>query len=127
MLVLAMSCFYLLGMQPVNAEVDNSIYDTCVQESGTINNGVVAACSNFASEAYKKNITTDYRIIYAALKKTNPDDAKKLEDAQIAWIEYRDKHCELAGGYIGSPMYAYCPMQLNLDRALQLSQMSESF
>ncbi len=109
------------------AEIIDDIYGNCIAESGTINNTIVNACSSLASSEYKKSMTADYNRIYHALKKTNPKDAKKLEQSQIAWLEYRNKYCELTGKYIGSPMYEYCPMQLNHQRAIELNEMSHDF
>lgn len=102
----------------------DKIYDRCVKKAGTINNGVVEACSGEASAAAKKQIGLYYNKVYNRLLKTAPDDAKKLEEAQQAWISYRDKHCNLAGSYVGSPMYSYCPMQLNISRAFELQELA---
>lgn len=103
----------------------DKIYDSCLAKSGPINNGVVEGCSNMASYEAKKHINLYYNKIYNRLLSEAPEDAKKLEDAQKAWIVYRDKHCALMGSYVGSPMYGYCPMQLNIARADELQELAQ--
>jgi uncharacterized protein YecT (DUF1311 family) len=102
----------------------DKIYGHCLEKSGPINNGVVEGCSNMASHEAKKQITLYYNQMYNRLIKEAPEDAKKLEEAQKSWIVYRDKHCALMGSYVGSPMYSYCPMQLNITRADELRELA---
>lgn len=100
------------------------IYSDCIDKIGTINNGVVEACSNIASKAAKKEMNRLYNIIYKNISKQSTEDAKKFENSQKAWLKYRNNHCKLMGSYVGSPMYNYCPMQLNILRVLELQEMS---
>lgn len=102
----------------------DKIYDRCLKKAGTINNGVVDSCASVASDAAKKQINRYYQKMYNRLQQQSPDDAQKLEEAQKAWISYRDKHCSLAGSYVGSPMYSYCPMQMNISRAYELKELA---
>ena len=102
----------------------DAMYSKCVDKAGTMNNSVVYACSSVVSEKAKQEITAHYKSIYQRLLKF-PADAQKLESSQKAWIEYRDGHCSLAGSYIGSPMYGYCPMNLNSARALELRELDQ--
>ena len=68
-------------------------------------------------------MTRLYRAFYSKLLAENANDAARLERAQKAWLVYRDLHCELAGSYVGSPMYSFCPMQLNIDRVIELREL----
>lgn len=102
----------------------DKIYDHCLKRHGTINNGVVEACSGEASVAAKKQISLYYNKVYNRLLKEAPEDAIKLEQAQKSWIAYRDTHCSLAGSYVGSPMYSFCPMQINIARAHELRELA---
>lgn len=111
--------------QPASDPPDyEAMYSKCASEAGTMNNSVVSACSNLVSKKAKQEITAHYKSIYQRLLKF-PADAQKLESSQKAWIEYRDGHCSLAGSYIGSPMYGYCPMNLNSARALELHELDQ--
>lgn len=103
----------------------DNIYDQCVKKAGTMNNSVVSACSDQASTEAKKQINLYYQRLYKRLVKEAPQDAQKLQQAQQAWVSYRDKHCALAGSYVGSPMYDFCPMQLNIARAAELQEFNQ--
>ncbi len=123
---LVFSLLGLLAAFSAHAE-EGDLYSQCVDKQGTINNSVVALCSEEASEVYKASITKSYRKIYATLKASDPQEAAAFEQAQMAWITYRDQHCKMMGSYVGSPMYAFCPMQLNRQRAQELAELAESF
>nr|WP_277399204.1 lysozyme inhibitor LprI family protein [Achromobacter xylosoxidans] len=47
-----------------------------------------------------------------------------MEQTQKAWLAYRNGHCALAGAHVGSPMYEYCPMLLNINRADELRELA---
>ncbi|MCC6075751.1 lysozyme inhibitor LprI family protein [Pseudomonas sp. GCM10022188] len=100
------------------------IYSACIDEQAPINNSVVHGCAEYASDSAKKEITLLYRKIYKYISASSIDDALKFEKAQQAWISYRNNHCELYGSYVGSPMYSYCPMMLNISRAIELRELA---
>jgi uncharacterized protein YecT (DUF1311 family) len=64
-----------------------------------------------------------YRKAYEMLSKQSAADAAKLEHSQKSWVSYRNKHCELATSYVGSPMFGVCPMQLNISRVNELREL----
>jgi len=99
------------------------VYNDCLAEAGGINNGTVDACSSAASSSAKAEMTRLYRALYSRLLAENAEDAEQLERAQKAWLVYRDLHCQLAGSYVGSPMYSFCPMQLNISRVGELREL----
>lgn len=120
--------FALLLIVPFQASAENPseydvMYGKCVDKNGPINNDVVAKCSGEVSEKAKKEITRRYKSIYARLLAERPEDAGHFESSQKAWLQYRNLHCDLAGSYIGSPMYGFCPMKLNAARALGLREL----
>lgn len=99
------------------------MYSKCVKAEGGPNNAVVGGCSAVTSDKAKAEINKRYTTIYAKILAENPGDAKTFEISQKAWVQYRNLHCDLAGAYIGSPMYNYCPMGLNSARALELREL----
>ncbi len=99
-------------------------YDRCLKDAGAVNNGTVEGCSNAVSAAAKREINTLYAKIHAHLVLEFPEDADKLEQTQKAWLTYRNGQCSLAGAHVGSPMYEYCPMLLNIGRAGELREMA---
>lgn len=105
-------------------EADYSkMYDACLKEAGPINNSVVYGCSEQVSGAAKKEINSLYAKLHKIVSQRDPSDAEKLEQTQKAWIAYRNGQCELATSYIGSPMYGYCPMQMNIQRVDELKEL----
>jgi uncharacterized protein YecT (DUF1311 family) len=118
--------FLVLASFHVNAQSTSEydvMYGKCVDESGPINNSVVAWCSGTVSDKAKSEITRRYKSIYARLLAEDPEDSGRFESSQKAWLQYRNIHCDLAGAYIGSPMYGFCPMILNSARALELREL----
>lgn len=95
-------------------------YDDCLEASGAMNNASVAGCAEGVSEAAKKDMNRVYQRLYLKLQEDSPADAQQLEDAQKAWLIYRNGQCDLQGKHIGSPMYYTCPMQLNGQRVGEL-------
>lgn len=99
-------------------------YDACVDQNGPINNSVVYECAGTVSDQARASINQYYTLAHARLLADNPADADKLETAQKSWVAYRNTHCALATVYVGSPMSAYCPMKLNIARALELEELA---
>ena len=102
----------------------DAIYDKCVTDAGTMNNSVVHGCSTAVSDAVKKDMNRLYDVIYKNISENSADDAKKFEQSQRTWLKYRKSHCELMGSYVGSPMYSFCPMQLNKIRVQELAELA---
>jgi uncharacterized protein YecT (DUF1311 family) len=103
----------------------DTMYSKCSTDVGGGNNATVDACSNRTSYEAKKEITKLYKRIYAYYVTDLPKDAKEFEQTQRAWITYRNGQCYLAGAHIGSPMYSYCPMRLNIARVKELRELAE--
>ena len=105
------------------------LYDQCVDRVikenhlAGINNGVVDACTNHVSELTKKEMNRLYKTFYDRLNQESPEDAKQFENSQKSWLTYRNSHCQLMGRYVGSPMYGFCPMQLNIARVSELKEL----
>jgi uncharacterized protein YecT (DUF1311 family) len=101
-----------------------TMYTKCLAAADRVNNGSVDACSSYTSDQAKKEMNRLYKKIYESFLTDFPDDAKKLEQAQQAWITYRNSQCSLAASHIGSPMYSYCPMKLNSARVIELRELA---
>lgn len=114
-------CLLLALFSGIAVAEEKSVYSTCVEETlkeagGTINNSVVLYCSEAASEKYKEEIRVAYRqIIKGYLDDNNPERAQAFEDAQKAWIDYRNKHCKTVDFH-----EPYCLMRMNEARAKEL-------
>ena len=124
-LVLAVVAFTSLSASAESPPDYDALYDSCLEQAGAINNSVVAMCSSDVSRQASTEITLRYQSIYAYLLRENEEDASKFSASQKAWRKYRNSHCELAGTYVGSPMYDFCPMNLNTARALELRELDQ--
>ncbi len=100
------------------------MYDQCLRKAGAINNSSVAVCSESVSTATKTEMNALYKHFYDRLSTESAENAVKFESAQKSWLSYRNAHCALAGEYVGSPMYSYCPMQLNIQRVKELRELA---
>jgi uncharacterized protein YecT (DUF1311 family) len=119
--VLFLALFYASSLSASSAREDYSrSYQKCLKAMGPIRNASVAGCAESVSDRAKTEINALYRAVHGQYLLFSPDDASKLERAQKAWLAYRNLHCELAGQYIGSPMYYYCPMSMNIQRVSEL-------
>lgn len=111
----------LLLILPFSALADyDQQYQACLDASGMINNASVAGCAEGVSEAVKKEMNRVYQQLFLKLQESAPEDAQQLEEAQKAWLIYRNGQCDLQGKHVGSPMYYTCPMQLNIQRVDEL-------
>lgn len=98
-------------------------YDRCLSEAGATNNTSVLNCSGSVSASVKSEINALYGKLHARLALQSQEDADKLEQTQKAWLVYRNGQCDLATSYVGSPMFGYCPMLLNIQRADELREL----
>ncbi|MGJ5630532.1 lysozyme inhibitor LprI family protein [Nostoc sp. CALU 1950] len=107
---------------PVNKVDYQQMYSKCLKAVGVTNNSSVDQCSRQTFKASEQEINRLYGKIYHQIASRQAEDAKKFELSQKFWLSYRDSHCKLAGAYVGSPMYSYCPMQLNISRVAELRE-----
>jgi len=116
----------LLILSPaVQADYDQQ-YQACLDASAMINNASVAGCAEGVSETVKKEMNRIYQQLVLKLQESAPEDAEQLETTQKAWLVYRNGQCELQGKHVGSPMYHYCPMQMNIQRVEELKLLLEN-
>ena len=119
----ALSIGFLLPFALQAAAVDlNDIstrYEDCIRTNPQ-KLSAAAVCAEGASESAKKEMNRVYQRLYLKLQQTSQEDAQQLENAQKAWLIYRNEHCDMLGKYDGSPMYTICPMKLNIDRVAEL-------
>jgi len=98
----------------------DAIYSKCLKDAGGANNSSVFSCAEDTTVVIKKEMNRLYDQIHKTISEASKEDAQKFETSQKAWLSYRNTQCELATTYVGSPMEAYCPMQLNIARVKEL-------
>lgn len=128
---LALSVCVILAGWSFSSYAEESKYDQaygqCTEAAGTMNNGVMAACSEAVSKEAKKDINTYYKKIETHLKESEfynkADLLTKLETSQKAWIQYRNNHCALSEMLAAHEVF--CLMQVNSQRAEELRALAE--
>lgn len=125
----ALSIGFLLPFALQAAAVDlNDIstrYEDCIRTNPQ-KLSAAAVCAEGASESAKKEMNRVYQRLYLKLQQTSQEDAQQLENAQKAWLIYRNEHCDMLGKYDGSPMYTIGPMKLNIDRVAELQSLLDN-
>ncbi|MEG0489484.1 MAG: lysozyme inhibitor LprI family protein [Acinetobacter sp.] len=108
------------------------VYSQCVDQTiqqlglGNINNAVVESCSNQTKTMYEKQIVSLLdQIKQQSEKYQQPERYKDIMKSQQLWKSYVDQECNNAGAYIGSPMYAFCPMKEYAERVEQLTEYTQ--
>ncbi len=97
------------------------LYSDCLDKSGPTNNSGVFGCARETEE----NALEQIDLLLLDLKEALYDDYERniLMQGQQAWENYIQIQCKLEGTAIGSPMYAYCPMEKAIDRVKQLQRL----
>jgi uncharacterized protein YecT (DUF1311 family) len=101
----------------------DAMYSNCMK-GHNINNNILAICSSTVSVEATKEINILYKKAYSYIATKSPKDGEQFKQTQQAWLTYRNGQCALAGSYVGSPMYNYCPMLLNIARVKELRELA---
>ncbi|WP_228156960.1 lysozyme inhibitor LprI family protein [Acinetobacter sp. WCHAc060042] len=115
--------------QAQQQEVEPDIYNQCVEQTvqalqlASINNSVVEICSERAKHLDEKKIVSLLdQIRVQSQQDSQPERYQAILKSQRLWKAYVEQECDNAGQYVGSPMYAFCPMQQYADQVVQLQQ-----
>ena len=110
-------------------EAESNIYNQCVEQTiqalqlASINNSVVEICSERAKHLDEKKIVSLLdQIRVQSQQDSQPERYQAILKSQRLWKAYVEQECDNAGQYVGSPMYAFCPMQQYAERVIQLQQ-----
>ena len=110
-------------------EAEPDIYNQCVEQTIqalrliSINNSVVEICSERAKHLDEKKIVSLLdQIRVQSQQDSQPERYQAILKSQRLWKAYVEQECDNAGQYVGSPMYAFCPMQQCAERVVQLQQ-----
>jgi uncharacterized protein YecT (DUF1311 family) len=91
-----------------------------------------AEMNRCAFDEYQKADAELNRIYPQVMSKLGAEHKEKLKAAQIAWIKFRDAHCEceaavVEGGSMEPLLRATCLEQTTRDRTKQLLKLAEGF
>lgn len=104
-----------------------SMYGACIEEQDGYRNASVAGCSYRVLEVVTAQINTLYTELHAKIVRNDAYKIPELQTSQQAWKLYKDNHCSLMLTYGGGPMENYCPMQMSIDRLVELQELSSNF
>lgn len=117
------------GAVHAQQEAELDIYNQCVEQTIQeqqligINNSVVQICADQAKQGYEKQIVALLdQIRVQSQQDSQPERYQAILKSQRLWKAYVEQECDNAGQYVGSPMYAFCPMQQYAERVVQLQQ-----
>ena len=101
----------------VSFALASSIYDEmyaeCLNEFGTINNGIVFECAGRVIDKADEDLSEKIET----LRQTRLlEDFDRFLLSQRNWEQYMEIQCDMQGIYVGSPMFAYCPMEMLIKR-----------
>lgn len=122
--------FSIFSLSSVAAteEVDYELmFDDCTKNADGPITGKLDVCAEQISAAIDveiNDLSKKILIKLAGVENANPQDAvNSFNTAQQAWLQYRNLQCDLAGKYVGSAEYAYCPMKLGIARVKELREL----
>jgi len=102
------------------------MFNNCTKNSEGPITGKLVVCSESVSKKIDIEIEVLSNQVKSKLANTENGNAKKAVSsfnvAQQSWLKYKKLQCELAGEYVGSPMYTYCPMKLGIIRVKELRE-----
>jgi hypothetical protein len=105
------------------SSVYDEMYSECLNEFGTINNGIVLECAGRVIDKADKDLSEKIET----LRQTRlSEDFDRFLLSQKNWEQYMEVQCDLQGIYVGSPMFAYCPMQMLINRHGDIDLLLES-
>jgi hypothetical protein len=99
------------------------MYSKCLNEFGTINNGIVFECAGRVVDKADKDLIEKIET----LRQTRlSEDFDRFLLGQRSWEQYMNVQCNMQGIYVGSPMFAYCPMEMLINRHNDLDLLLDS-
>lgn len=122
--------FFTFSLSPVAAteEVDYELmFDDCTKSTDGPITGRLGVCAEQISEAIDieiNDLSKKILLKLASVENATPQEAvNSFNMAQQSWLKYRNLQCDLAGKYLGSAQYAYCPMKLGIARVKELREL----
>lgn len=108
-----------IALQVTLSGLPRDTTEGCNDKDGTV---ALSSCYSEHADAWEKRLNAAYPV---ALDFVDGPQRKALQHAQSAWLKYRDATCDfynLAPGSVHSIQGAYCILDLNRSRALELEE-----
>ena len=105
------------------SSIYDEMYSKCLNEFGTINNSIVFECAGRVVDKADKDLIEKIET----LRQTRlSEDFDRFLLGQRSWEQYMNVQCNMQGIYVGSPMFAYCPMEMLFNRHNDLDLLLDS-
>jgi uncharacterized protein YecT (DUF1311 family) len=114
-----MTIFTVIALQVALSGLPRDTTEGCNDKDGTV---ALSSCYSEHADAWQKRLDAAYPI---TLDYVRSSQRKALRRAQLAWLKYRDATCDFYNLVPGSVHYiqgAYCMLDLNRQRALELEE-----
>ena len=108
-----------IALQVTLSGLPRDTTEGCNDKDGTV---ALSSCYSEHADAWEKRLNAAYPV---ALDFVDGPRRKALQRAQSAWLKYRDATCDFYNLVPGSLHYiqgAYCILDLNRSRALELEE-----
>ena len=118
-LMLVLPALAFVAPQPVHAEMFGEGYKPCGDQPSTMD---IVACVQAKAKVWDDRLNAAYGDLR---KRITPDQLQPLQQAELAWIQYRDANCSFyytAQGSIRQVQAAECMRSMTQDRALELEK-----
>lgn len=102
-------------------------YTACMDKAGSTTFGMIE-CINTETQRQDVQLNKAYKAYKALMAELAPPRRTQLQEAQRAWIKYRDANCafyyDLDGGTLARVNANACMMTATADRARELERLT---
>lgn len=100
-------------------------FDACMDKSGGVTQGMVE-CMVAETKRHDARLNKAYKALMGSL---NPERQKQLQEAQRAWLKFRDSNCAFYydpdGGTLARVQANDCVMNMTANRAKELETLAQ--
>lgn len=100
-------------------------FDACMDKSGGVTQGMVE-CMVAETKRHDARLNKAYKALMGSL---NPERQKQLQEAQRAWLKFRDSNCSFYydhdGGTLARVQANDCVMNMTANRAKELETLAQ--
>lgn len=122
-ITLAIAACSPLGVQAQGSDLSKQ-FSTCMDKAGGVTQDMVE-CIGAETQRQDLRLNKSYKALMAAL---SPERKKQLQEAQRAWIKFRDSNCSFYydpdGGTMARINANDCVMTMTANRAKELENLT---
>lgn len=123
-ITIAIAAFSPLGVQAQSSDLSKQ-YNACMDKSDGVTL-VMVECIGAENQRQDQRLNKNYKALMASL---SAERKKQLQEAQRAWITFRDSNCRFYydpdGGSMARISANNCVMTMTADRAKELEHLTQ--